>query len=148
MQTHTLKNRTFNWTKLTIELISYAYIMLFLYASIYKLEEYAFFLRQLTKSPLLGDFSGILAWLVPSSEIIAALLLMFFKTRTTGLWLSLAVMTTFTAYIIYILNFSPSIPCSCGGILATMGWTEHLVFNIGFMLQAILAIVLSKKLNP
>jgi hypothetical protein len=41
----------------------------------------------------------------------------------------------FTTYIILILNFSSFIPCSCGGILEKLGWTEHLIFN--FFLQVV-----------
>ncbi len=64
-----------------------------------------------------------------------------------ALYSALALMSLFTAYIIAILNFSDTIPCSCGGVLEKMSWNEHLVFNIIFMLMAIIAIVLQTKIN-
>jgi len=38
-------------------------------------------------------------------------------------------MTAFTVYIFLILNYSPFVPCSCGGVLEDLGWWEHLWFN-------------------
>src|SRR5690606_23761035 len=55
-------------------------------------------------------------------------------------------MTAFTVYIYLILNYSPFVPCSCGGILEKMGWTEHLWFNIIITLLAIV-ITLHNNLN-
>jgi hypothetical protein len=51
----------------------------------------------------------------------------------------------FTAYIIAITKFSDYIPCSCGGVLQEMGWGEHLVFNICFVLLALAAILCYRK---
>jgi hypothetical protein len=51
-------------------------------------------------------------------------------------------MTMFSGYIIAILNFSDYVPCSCGGILEKLGWTEHLAFNIAFMVLAVVGIFL------
>src|SRR5690606_29433165 len=63
-------------------------------------------------------------------ELIIALLLCFPKTTRLGLYLFLGMMTAFTVYIYLILNYSPFVPCSCGGILEKMGWMEHLWFNL------------------
>src|SRR5690606_7657944 len=51
----------------------------------------------------------------------------------------------FTAYIVIILNFTEFIPCSCGGVLEDLGWTEHLIFNIVFILLAAVGILLLQK---
>ncbi len=66
------------------------------------------------------------------------------KFRLFGLWAALTLMGMFTAYIFIMLNFTSYIPCSCGGILENMGWTEHLFFNIAFVLLAITALLLLK----
>lgn len=47
----------------------------------------------------------------------------------------------FTAYIFIILSFTIYIPCSCGGVLETMGWTEHLVFNLFFVAMASIGVL-------
>ncbi|ETZ24167.1 hypothetical protein N824_16640 [Pedobacter sp. V48] len=91
---------------------------------------------------MLTDFAGILGWLVPAVEIVIALLLMFPKTTSLGLFAALGLMTLFTAYIIAILNFSENIPCSCGGVLEHMSWQQHLVFNLVFVFLSIAGILL------
>ncbi|HZH70563.1 MAG TPA: MauE/DoxX family redox-associated membrane protein [Flavobacteriaceae bacterium] len=36
-------------------------------------------------------------------------------------------------------------PCSCGGVLEQLGWTEHLAFNIGFMGLGVVGILIENK---
>jgi uncharacterized membrane protein YphA (DoxX/SURF4 family) len=140
MQAQLSSSIKLNIHRLTIHGICYAYILLFLYAASYKLMDYDFFERQLRFSPLLGNFSRFLAWAVPLAEILAALMLIVPRFRYRGLWLSGLILAVFTIYIIYILGFSGNIPCGCGGILASMGWKEHLIFNSVFVALAALAI--------
>jgi uncharacterized membrane protein YphA (DoxX/SURF4 family) len=113
---------------------------LFFYAAIYKLFDYQVFAVQIGRSPLIMYYAEFLAWFVPIIEIIAAALLLFPITRLIGLFLSFSIMFGFSIYIFFMLTFSPYVPCSCGGILNSMGWTEHLIFNIAFTLLAIVAI--------
>src|SRR5690606_37522243 len=98
---------------------------------------------QLGQSPLLSVYAGWVSWLVPLSEILIAILLLFRATRLPGLVAAFTLMVTFTAYIYIILNFSSFVPCSCGGILEKLGWTEHLIFNIFFVIIALIGIILS-----
>lgn len=134
-----------NWKNLIIDLISYAYIALFFYAAVSKITDYEVFEVQVSQSPLLSNFAGLIIWFIPGIEIIISVALFFKKTLIIGLYATLALMSIFTAYIVVILNFSKTIPCSCGGILSKMGWTEHLIFNLFFIAIAILAIILSSK---
>jgi len=128
-----------------VNIINSLYIILFLYAATSKLIEYDKSELQMLQSPLITDFAHILVWLVPTVEIIVAILLMIEKTSLLGMYASFTLMSAFTVYIICILNFSPSIPCSCGGILNSLGWTEHLVFNIIFIIMSLIAIMLKIK---
>ena len=105
------------------------FILLWVYAATVKLLEFEDFGIQLGQSPLLSAYAGILVWLVPLSEYILSVLLLLPKTRKVGLYGSLCLMTAFTTYIIIILNYADFVPCSCGGILEALGWTEHLLFN-------------------
>lgn len=126
-----------------IETIYLLYVLLFVYAAVSKLLDFENFSVQIGQSPLLSAFAGILFWLVPLIEIGIAVLLMFPILRIKGLIAALIMMILFTTYIIIILNFSSFIPCSCGGILEKLGWTEHLVFNLFFVLLAIIGLYLS-----
>nr|WP_281682026.1 MauE/DoxX family redox-associated membrane protein [Zunongwangia profunda] len=53
-------------------------------------------------------------------------------------------MIVFTIYIWYTLNYSDYIPCSCGGIISDLNWTEHLIFNLFWIVFAIIAISTNK----
>lgn len=135
--------------KTIIEIISALFALLWCYAAVSKLLDYGTFKVQLGKSPLITEFAGFAAIAVPLSELVIAGLLLAGlyrqRYRLWGLYASLFLMTLFTAYIIAILNFSYYIPCSCGGILSSLGWTEHVMFNLVFVVMAIVAIILMNK---
>ncbi|MFP9097749.1 MauE/DoxX family redox-associated membrane protein [Flavobacterium sp. RHBU_24] len=128
-----------------IAVISYLYILLFVYASVSKLLDFTNFRVQVGQSPLVGALAEYIIWLVPLTELVIAALLMFPRSQLMGFYLALGLMAMFTSYIYLIINFSSVVPCSCGGILEKMGWTEHLIFNIVFVLMAALAIILLYK---
>lgn len=129
-----------------VELISYLFILLFLYAAVNKLLDFQKFKVQLGQSPLLTNYAIAIAWLIPTIEILICVLLYLKKTLLIGLYASFSLMLLFTTYIIVILTLTERIPCSCGGILEKMGWTEHLIFNIAFVFLAIIAIFLQAKI--
>ncbi len=123
-----------------IHIVSYFYILLFVYAAISKLITFEAFQVQLTQSPLLSAYANAIAYIVLIVELLFALLLSIQTTRLLGLYLSYGLMVAFTIYIYLIINHSDFIPCSCGGVLEKMGWTEHLWFNIIVSLLALVAL--------
>lgn len=127
----------------SIAVISYLFVFLFIYAAVSKLLDYNDFSIKIGQSPLLSPFAGYLAIGVPVIELVITAGLLIPRWRITALFAALCLMTAFTVYIFIILNFSSFIPCSCGGILEKLGWTEHLVFNLVFMLVAIIGLMLS-----
>jgi hypothetical protein len=120
--------------------IAYFFILLFCYASISKSLDFENFQIQLAQSPLLSANAGFISYATIISELIVVFLLFYQRSRLIGLYCSLGLMTAFTVYIYLILYFSDSIPCSCGGILEKMDWTDHLFFNFLCVLLAIVAI--------
>jgi uncharacterized membrane protein YphA (DoxX/SURF4 family) len=130
---------------LILDIICLLYILLFVYAAVSKLLDFQNFQVQLGQSPLLSAFAGWVSWLVPAVELLIALLLIFPKWRNLGLFASLSLMSMFTSYIFIVLHFSSFVPCSCGGILEKMGWNAHLIFNVIFILLAVLGILLEGK---
>lgn len=128
--------------KIALEIICFLFILLFTYAAVTKLIDYQKFTVQIGQSPLLTDFAPILAWAVPGVELLIAGMLAVTRLRLMGLYAAFSLMVMFTAYIVAILQFSENIPCSCGGVLESMGWTEHLIFNIGFVLLGLGGIIL------
>ena len=129
----TLKN---NFTALACCLFA----LLFTYAALGKILDFENFQVQLGQSPLLTAFAGHVSYAVPILELLLSVLLFAGSTRTAALFFSYSLMCMFTAYIYILLNWSAFIPCSCGGILERLGWTEHLVFNVAFILLGITAI--------
>lgn len=114
---------------ITSIVISFLMVILFAYAAYNKLKIYPAFVTQLSKTPYIKNFANTLAWFIPSTEIIIVLLLLYYRTRLAGLLTSFLLMLVFTTYIIILLNFSPTIPCACGGILSKLTWKQHLYFN-------------------
>nr|WP_236951550.1 MauE/DoxX family redox-associated membrane protein [Mariniflexile sp. TRM1-10] len=62
-----------------------------------------------------------------------------------SLYLSTFLMSTFSAYIFIMINFSPNVPCSCGGILEQLNWKEHLYFNLLFVFLGTVALYLENN---
>lgn len=121
--------------------VSYLYALLFMYAAFSKLFKYEQFRVQLGQSPLLSAFATPVSVAVPALEIFIAVMLVYDRLRFFGLFLGYGLMAMFTAYIYIILNYSAFVPCSCGGILEKMTWNQHLLFNLVFVLLALVAIL-------
>ncbi|MCC2590311.1 MauE/DoxX family redox-associated membrane protein [Chryseobacterium sp. MFBS3-17] len=132
-----------NYRNLVIILISYAYIFLFCYAAVSKLIDFELFQLQLGQSPIISTYAGFISYFVITIELLICGLLVFNNTRSTGLYLSTGLMVAFTVYIYLILNYADNIPCSCGGVLEKMTWSQHFIFNLIFVLLGIIAIALN-----
>lgn len=128
-------------------LICYLFIVLFIYAAVSKLMDFENFQIQLAQSPLLSAYAGFISYAVIIVEIVIVLLLCIKRTQQIGLYASYGLMLAFTVYIYLIINYSDFVPCSCGGILEKLGWTEHLIFNLIFVVLAVIAIYLSTTLK-
>lgn len=128
-----------------IEVIASLLVLLFIYAALSKLFDYKNFRTQLSRSPFLTNFSGMTAWMLPMGELLVVGALLFKPTRWIGLYASLFLMTMFSVYIYLMLNYSSYIPCSCGGILSKMGWKDHFLFNLLFVVLSIAGIWLESR---
>ncbi|ACU03141.1 MauE/DoxX family redox-associated membrane protein [Pedobacter heparinus] len=121
------------WYLLLIDVIRYLFILLFLYAAFSKVWDFQKFKVQLGQSPILSDFTLLVALCIPAVEILIAIGLAFRRTLLPALWASYGLMIMFSLYIIVILKFSDRSVCHCGGVLEQMQWSEHLWFNVGFV---------------
>jgi hypothetical protein len=130
---------------LSLEFICLLYVLLFAYAAVSKLLDFENFIVQLGQSPLVSAYARLVAYGIPFLELLIAFLLLFSKWRLIGLYGALSLMVLFSTYIFIILNFSFFVPCSCGGILEKMGWTAHLIFNIVFIILAVIGLILYRE---
>lgn len=130
-----------------VKIISFLFVLLFIYAATSKLLDFENFTVQLAQSPLLSAYAAIVAWSVPVLEISVAILLVLPRFRKIGLYMSFFMMVLFTTYIYIILTYADFVPCSCGGVLEQMSWQQHLIFNVVFIFLAVGAILLRHKKN-
>src|SRR5689334_647971 len=129
------------------DIITALLILLFSYTAISKFTELHSFTITLGKAPVIKQGAAIIAILLPTTEAIIVLLLFFERTKRKGLYASLALLLAFTIYLAGIILFSPTLPCSCGGVISKMNWRQHVVFNLGFLVLTILAIWIYKRTN-
>ena len=127
---------------LIIEIVSLAFVFLFLYTACDKINNFDEFQVQLGKSPILYKYVTIISIVVPTTEIIISILLMTKRFQLVGLYMSFCIMIMFSTYIVLLLNFSSYIPCSCGGVLESLTWEQHLIFNVGFATLALVGVFL------
>ncbi len=129
-----------------VEISAFLLCLLFAYTAISKVYNW-----QGTKGGLYNQvfsnwIADILLYGLPPVELSTAILLLYQKTRIAGLWLSILLMTAFTLYVgLVMTGIFGRIPCSCGGVLNTLGWGEHLVFNLIFLLLALIGLYVSNK---
>jgi hypothetical protein len=129
------------------DLLCTFFILLFIYAALAKVLDFEKFRVELGKSPVLNAFAFPVSILIPLLEVIIAIMLAIRRFQYFGLYLAFSLMVMFSAYIIVILKFSSYIPCSCGGILQSMSWKQHLFFNVGFVLLGAVAILIHPNQN-
>lgn len=127
--------------------ISFLLIILWTYAAVSKLLKYEDFRIRLSQFPFIGDYANVLVWLVPGVQIIIALLFFFRRFKDEAFFASVVLLLIFTAYIGAVINFADSIPCSCNGVLSSLSWKEHILFNLGFLVLALAGLVMSPQLK-
>ena len=138
-------------TQVLIELFSGLLALLFLYTSMSKFLDFKESTGAMLNQPFPKWLGYGLAWAVPITELLIVIAFVisafkFEKLRTISLWASFVLMSLFTIYIAAILlHFFDKIPCSCGGGIRQLTWGQHLLFNLFFVLIALVAIILRKK---
>lgn len=138
-------NRSIKSYQLYLKIARFLYILLFVYTATSKLLNMELFQLRLARFPFISTYAIWIAWGIPFLEIVIAGLFLFPKFILTALYASFSLMSIFTAYIILVLKFSDSVPCSCGGAISALDWKEHIIFNSAFIAIAIIGILLIKK---
>lgn len=105
-------------------------VLLFVYTGVSKLVAHYVFLEQLLALSIPGQAAKMLAYLLPTAELVTALMLVCRAAEKLGWWFSACLMSVFSAYVPGMLSLASKLPCSCGGIISAMSWKQHLIFNI------------------
>lgn len=105
------------------------------------------FSRSMYSQPLPRWLTSILIYLIPTVEIIAAIMLIPQQIRQWGLWITSILMTAFTVYVFYI-RFSAleNTTCPCGGLFSQLNWNQHTWVNTLITMLAITTTLLNKKI--
>lgn len=130
---------------LVADIISAMVLLLFLYTSLSKLADHEVFKNVLTASPLLKPYAGIIAWLLPVAELGIVALLFQPSFRLKGLLASLILITLFTIYLVYMIVFTPHLPCNCGGVIKFLTWPQHILFNLFFIFISATGVLLYRR---
>lgn len=130
------------------ELVAYGYAFLYMFTGYDKLKHVEEFIDGNSKIPLVGQYAELIGWGVPTLEILLAVVLVlpFLKVKKIALWLSVVLMGIFTLYLATMLIFVPDRLCNCGGVIESMDWTTHLIFNLLWLGAGVFAIRNLKKL--
>jgi TRAP-type C4-dicarboxylate transport system permease small subunit len=130
---------------IVVQVICALLIALFIYTGINKLSDYSNFKIELGRSPFIQSLNGFIASTLPAGELLIACLLLIKRTRLPGLYLSYILLALFTGYIALMLRYAYDLPCSCGGIMASLSWNGHLLVNALFTGLTITGILLESK---
>ena len=118
------------------------FVFLFAYSGVSKIVQHSVFLSTLRQSPVLNAYAKIISWVLPVMELCVAVLLTIRKMQRIAMYITLALMLIFSAYITYLLLFVPDLPCSCGGVLESLSWGGHLGLNLFLVCLSLLEILL------
>ncbi|RYD96815.1 MAG: hypothetical protein EOP54_12740 [Sphingobacteriales bacterium] len=134
-----------NYPHTFIQFATAALATLFCYAAMSKLLNYEQSEQEMLNQVFPQSVAIVLTWLVPSVELLVTMLLLIKTTQHIGLWVAALLLLAFSVYISVVMTGAfGRVPCSCGGILKSMSYGTHLVFNLFFMFLAIGALILVK----
>lgn len=133
--------------KLSLEAIIGLLAGLYSYAAYIKIVDHLIFKTQLSRSPVLASATHFLVWATPMLEILLAILLTAKWTRLIGFYGSIVLLLLFTTYLIGMYFFSPTLPCSCGGFIEKLTFSQHIFLNIFLLALSIGRIWLVKYAN-
>lgn len=130
-----------NYRKITVQVVSFLLIILWIYAASSKLMNFNMFRQQMSWQMLFPFIKHTIIYILPAAEVLTAFLLVFERTQRAGLYFSFTMLLAFTIYVgLAVFKFFDHIPCSCGGILNKMTWNAHFLLNIFFLLLTALGI--------
>lgn len=128
------------------DVIIYGYAFLYMYTGWAKFMNMATFIRGNSKIPHLGQYAKLIGYGIPMLEIVLAILLVIpvYWVKRFALWTSTSLMAVFTIYLSLMVKFAEKKLCHCGGVIESMGWEAHIVFNIIWLIAGIFALVRTK----
>ena len=121
-----------NPKKLFIEGAALILAFVFAYSAIAKIYDWQA-TRLAMYNQVVPDWSKeVLLYGIPLVEMILSLMLLLPRWRAKGFLASLVLMLVFTGYVAWVwMGMADRVPCSCGGIISSLTWGQHLILNLG-----------------
>lgn len=129
------------------DIITFFFILLFVYTGVAKLAESHLVREQLLSAPLLGSplLVNILTWALPIGEFLLAIALSTPRFHLKALYITLVLMSVFTIYVIVVLFIDSHLSCSCGGIIEELSPRQHVLFNSACVILSVVAIAIRQR---
>jgi hypothetical protein len=123
--------------------VIFSYAFLYMYTGWAKFMNMPAFIRGNSKIPYLGQYAKLIGYGIPTLEIVLAILLLVpvYRIMRFALWTSTLLMALFTIYLSLMVHYVEKKLCHCGGVIESMGWKTHIVFNIIWLIAGIFALV-------
>lgn len=110
-------------------LLAALFIFLFTYTGLTKLLHEEQFNSVLLSSPFLSPYAVVIRWAVPLCELAVVGLFSVPHLRSWGFLGAAALLAVFSLYIGALLVTRQHLPCSCGALLSSLSWPQHLALN-------------------
>jgi hypothetical protein len=133
------------YKKLIEDVITVGLIFLWSYAAALKVLNHQRFLQEISWFPILKLEPVFIAVAFPVAISITAVMMAIEKTRLKGLVASAATLIVMTVYLIFLVNFSEELPCSCSSIWENLEWKDNILINLGLIIVNLIAILLRKE---
>ncbi len=130
---------------LIYEVIVAAFIFLFAYTGLDKVVNLKQFEDTFSKLPFADLLEVRMYSLVPIIELSIVILLVIPRLRQIGLYCTFFLMLFFALFVLYMVLFVPKVPCSCGGLIKTMSWKQHIILNVLFTFLAAIGIKIKNR---
>src|SRR5690606_9588578 len=97
--------------------------------------DFAAFQSGILNQPFPNFLGYILIYTLPVLDMATVATLVVSRCQKLGLILSTTLLTAFSTYIaIAFLGTWEQLPCGCGSVIKGMNWTQHLIFNLIFLM--------------
>ena len=114
-----------------LNIMEYAIIGLFIYSALTKIiSPFEFQVKLVKASYLPISVIPLITWMLPAGEVIAVGLLLFKRSAGMGWMMIYGLMSFFNGHLLILHHIVPTAPCSCGGVLESIGFAEHFMLNM------------------
>lgn len=134
--------------KTVIRLIAVFMAILLLYAAVGQLLQYQLFCLQLQKFRSVFFPVHRIAWLIPCTALLNAVLLCLPGTRMAGLLAALFFLNVYTMGLTILLDEKYTTSCHCGEPFQQLSIAVHIIFNLACVALVCIAVSLSGKKEP